>query len=64
MQSHEKSYLTSFYGHFIEFVFSSLITEVWQLEIGNNNTIETTLPDHDYVNGIALYIVDKDFCKK
>merc|ERR1719197_165069 len=41
-----------------------LVTEVWKLENGNNKTIEPTLPDNDYRFGIALYVVDKDFCKK
>ena len=44
--------------------FRPLVTEVWELENGNNNIIQPTLPDADYMYGIALYIVEKDFCKK
>ena len=65
MQLHTKSSFTSFLDHFIEIsLFSSLVTEVWELENGNNKTIEPTLPNDDYAYGIALYIVEKDFCKK
>ena len=44
--------------------FSPLVTEVWELENGNNDIIQPTLPSADYIYGIALYIVEKDFCKK
>ena len=44
--------------------FRPLVTEVWELENGNNKTIEPTLPDSAYAYGIALYVVEKDFCKK
>ena len=45
-------------------MFSPLVTEIWELEIGTNKIIEPTLPDDHYAWGIALYVVDKDFCKK
>jgi len=64
MQSHEKSSFKSFFGHFIESFFSPLFTEVWKLENGNNKIIQPFLPDEVYAYGIALYVVDKDFCKK
>ena len=41
-----------------------MVTEVWELENGTNKIIEPTLPDNHYAFGIALYVVDKDFCKK
>jgi len=41
-----------------------LVTEVWELENGNDKLIQPTLTDHDYAWGIALYAVEKDFCKK
>ena len=44
--------------------FRPLVTEVWELENGNNKIIQPTLPDDDYAFGIALYVVEKDFCKK
>ena len=45
-------------------LLSTLVTEVWELENGNNTIIAPTLPDGHYNYGIALYVVDKDFCKK
>ena len=39
-------------------------TEVWELENGNNRFIGPYFPDREYAWGIALYLVDKDFCKK
>ena len=45
-------------------LFSPFVTEVWELENGNNKIIQPTLPDGDYRYGIALYVVEKDFCKK
>ena len=48
----------------IKSLFSPLVTEVWELENGINKIIEPTLPNGEYVNGIALYVVEKDFCKK
>ena len=63
MQSYAKSSFTILLGHFIESLFSPLATEVWELESGNNKLIQPTLPDDDYGFGIALVVVDKDFCK-
>ena len=48
----------------IKSLFSPLVTEVWELENGINKIIEPTLPNGEYVNGIALYVVEKDFCKQ
>ena len=68
MQSHAKSFLTFFLGipcyHPVESLFSPLVTEVWELENGNNKIIQPTIQDIDYAVGIALYVVEKDFCKK
>ena len=51
--------------HFLsKSLFSPLVTEIWQLENGNNKIIDPALPDNDYVGGIALYVVEKDFCQK
>ena len=48
------------YDHYIP-----MVTEVWELENGNNKISEPTLPYFfSYLYGMALYIVDKDFCKK
>ena len=44
-------------------LFSPLVTEVWKLENGKNKIIEPILLNSDYVAGIALYVVEKDFCK-
>ena len=43
---------------------SNLDTEVWDLENGTNKIIDPSLADNYYVNGMALYVVDGDFCKK
>ena len=45
-------------------LFRPLVTEVWKLENGNNKLIQPTLPDGTYYRGTALYVVEKDFCKK
>ena len=39
-------------------------TEVWELENGNNKIIKPALPQWHYAVGVALYAVEKDFCKK
>ena len=63
-----KIIFTSFLGHVIlppvEYLFSPLVTEVWELENGSNKIIQPTLQDGDYYAGIALNVVEKDFCKK
>ena len=59
-----KSSLTILLGHFIEPLFSPLVTEVWELENESNKIIQPTLPDYHYANGIGLFVVEKDFCKK
>ena len=43
-------------------MFSTIPTEVWELENGTNKIIEPFLSYYSY--GTALYVVDKDFCKK
>ena len=48
----------------LQSLFSPLVTEVWELENSNNKIIEPTLPNGHYGVGIALYVVEKDFCKK
>ena len=59
-----------FWGYFqrwkklLKSLFSQLVTEVWELENGKSKIIEPTLPDNEYAVGIALYVVEKDFCKK
>ena len=55
---------TMIIGGFFYDQYSSLVTEVWDLKNGTNKIIEPRLPDDRYVYGIALYVVDKDFCKK
>ena len=39
------------------------MTEVWNLETSERKTIEPTLPKNNYEFGIALFIVDTNFCK-
>ena len=39
------------------------MTEVWNLETSERKTIEPTLPKRNYEFGIALFIVDTNFCK-
>lgn len=45
-------------------VLSTLATEVWELETGNNKIITPNLRSGDYIYGIALYAVDFNFCSK
>lgn len=47
----------------LSFIFSAE-TEVWNFETGQMKTIEPTLPNDEYVDGIALYFVDAGFCDK
>ena len=42
--------------------FSDPETEIWQFANGNNEIINPTLPDNDYIYGIGLYLVPFDFC--
>ena len=42
----------------------SSITELWNFETGRNEAIEPTLLPSEYSKGIALYVVDSEFCKK
>ena len=43
---------------------SDVVTEVWELEFRNKKIIKPTLPEYHYTNGIALFAVDADFCRK
>ena len=48
---------------------STMKTEIWELDNGVNNIIrrkiiDTNLPNNRYSNGIALFEVDANFCKK
>ena len=47
----------------LQSLFSPLVTEVWEFDNGNDKIIEPTLPDWHYSYGIALYVVEQDFCK-
>ena len=42
--------------------FFSAVTEVWDFESGENEIIESTLPNGDYRFGMALFAVDPYFC--
>ena len=44
--------------------YSPMVTEIWELENGINKISEPSLPFFPHYYGMALYIVDKDFCKK
>jgi len=39
-------------------------TEVWTMANGENKTITPLLPHMHYTYGIALYVVDFNFCRK
>ena len=39
-------------------------TELWNFDTGNKTIIQPTLPQGQYKNGLAMFIVDEDFCKK
>ena len=46
-------------------LFSDLATEVWEFENNNSKVIGPTLDYYsDYSNGIALFAVNTNFCKK
>ena len=42
----------------------TVITEVWGFENGSNTFMEPILPKDEYAYGIALFVVNPDFCKK
>ena len=39
-------------------------SEVWGFENGSNTFMEPILPKDEYAYGIALFVVNPDFCKK
>ena len=45
-------------------IFFSPATEIWQLENGNNKIVNPTLTKNNYSEGIGLFAVDFNFCKK
>ena len=51
------------YELLIYFVFRAE-TEVWQLSNGNNKVINPTFSSGYYANGIGIYSVDFDYCRK
>ena len=44
--------------------FSDAETEVWQTTNEKDSLVDPKLPHAKFVHGVALYIVDFDFCKK
>ena len=42
----------------------SIGTEIWEFEAGDVKIIDPLLPDAEYLLGMALFVVDADFCKK
>ena len=42
----------------------NLPTEVWNFYNGNHRLIEPTLSSDTHRDGVALYLVDPDFCRK
>ena len=44
--------------------FRDLDTEIWEFETGNYRIINPSLREGEYAGGIALFVVDADFCKK
>jgi len=45
-------------------IFLSLPTEIWELENGNNKLVNPIMTDNYYSEGIGLFAVDFNFCKK
>ena len=39
-------------------------TEIWELDNGVHNLIQPNLPNNEYTQGMALFEVDANFCKK
>ena len=39
-------------------------TEVWELEDGKNKVINPSLPNYNYAQGIGMFAVDFNFCRK
>ena len=42
----------------------SVETEVWELENENSMTINPAVTGGHYINGIGMYAVEYDFCRK
>ena len=43
---------------------SSMQTEIWELDNEVYNLIQPNLPDGEYAEGMALFEVDANFCRK
>ena len=46
----------------IEKIILSAETEIWQMNLGSSRITEPSLPDAQYKYGIALFLVEQDFC--
>ena len=49
-------------SYYCKVIFSA-VTEVWNLETNEGKTIEPTLPKRNFAFGIAMFIVDTNFCE-
>ena len=49
-------------GIFNTLIFLSADTEIWRLNLSSSRIAEPILPDAQYKYGIALFLVDPDFC--
>ena len=46
----------------IDIIILSADTEIWQMNLGSSRITEPSLPDAQYKYGIALFLVEQDFC--
>ena len=51
-------------SHHNSIIFSDLITEIWEFSENQGKTIQPVLTNGNYQQGIALYVVDINFCLK
>ena len=44
-------------------LFRKMETELWEFDNGGKSIIEPYLPDRTYSRGMAVFLVDFNFCK-
>ena len=63
----DSEFLTDFVNYLMYILlnnFSDVETEVWTMANGTHKNISPSLPEKDYIYGVALYSVDFNFCRK
>ena len=62
MFQEDRKFLWFWYDLRNEFNILSAETEIWRMNLSSSRITEPMLPDAQYKYGIALFLVDSDFC--